>query len=62
MCVGILDGSQQHVLVPPSIRLRQYRARTGTNTRVFLLFGNCGAPPTDGSRFSVESVSYEISR
>jgi hypothetical protein len=62
VCVGILDGSQQHWLVAPDWRRSDFIAGTGLNTRVFLVFANC-RQPADGSpasRFTVQSVSYEF--
>lgn len=61
VCVGILDGPQQHFLLAPEGRRRIFRAGTGENTRVWIVFANCGPPPPDaGTRFTVQSVSYDL--
>jgi hypothetical protein len=64
VCVGILEGSQQHWLVAPDWRRSDFVADTGANTRVFIVFANCRQPAdgTPASRFAVQSVSYESRR
>jgi hypothetical protein len=62
VCVGILDGSQQHWLIAPDWRRSDFVVGTGANSRVFVVFANC-RQPADGapaSRFTVQSVSYEF--
>lgn len=60
--VGIIDGSQQHWLLPPGYGHSDFLAETGSNTQVRIVFANM-KQPADGdisSRFVVQSVSYDL--
>jgi hypothetical protein len=56
MCVGILDGTQQKWLLPPTNARVGLLADTGTHPQVRLVFSNCANPP---GAFTVSAITYE---
>lgn len=59
---GILDGTGQHWLMPAVWGRSDFVTNTGANDAVVMVFANYHQP-TDGtiaSRFSVQSVSYDV--
>ncbi len=56
MCVGVLDGVQQHWLLVPVPPRTALLAPTGANRQVRIVFSNCANPPGE---FTVRAITYQ---
>lgn len=56
MCVGVLDGVQQHWLLAPVRPRTALLAPTGANRQVRIVFSNCANPPGE---FTVRAITYQ---
>ena len=59
ICLGALDGSQQHWLHPPGAPTSEFLIDTGVNRAIRLVFAACPGN-TDAPRFHVQSISYAV--
>lgn len=59
VCIGVLDGSQQHWIVPPTDQALAHRFSSGANDAVVIVVSNCNAASTP-TTFVVEPGRYAV--